>query len=138
MAGLMPEEYQIGGSSRRDLTDQQFRDLARQAVPEFGTGQPEGEVRQAFQDRLSFASIGAGARPLAAAIERAERDIGGASGRLLHLAVPPAAFEPTVAMLGAAGLAAGSRGASAGRILAGLPIPLGRVTLSVKAMARLR
>ena len=39
----------------------------------------------------------------------AERELGGSPGRLYHLAVPPAAFEPTVTMLGAAGLAPGSR-----------------------------
>jgi hypothetical protein len=34
------------------------------------------------------------------AVARAEQQIGGAPGRLFHLAVPPAAFEPTVSMLG--------------------------------------
>src|SRR5205807_24839 len=47
--------------------------------------------------------------PLVEAIARAEQQIGGAPGRLFHLAVPPIAFEPTVTMLGAAGLARGSR-----------------------------
>ena len=116
-AGLMPEEYHIIGSSRRGLTDKQFREHARQAVAEFGATKPAGTAWRAFADRLSFTSTdpGAGADPAAgagslpAAIERAERRIGGSPGRLFHLAVPPAAFEPTVAMLGAAGLAPGSR-----------------------------
>ncbi|HKA94950.1 MAG TPA: glucose-6-phosphate dehydrogenase [Streptosporangiaceae bacterium] len=116
-AGLMPEEYHIIGSSRRGLTDEQFREHARQAVAEFGATKPAGTGWQAFADRLSFTSTdpGAGADPAAGAgslpmaIERAERRIGGSPGRLFHLAVPPAAFEPTVAMLGAAGLAPGSR-----------------------------
>ena len=31
-AGLLPDRYQIIGSSRRSLTDEQFRDLAREAM----------------------------------------------------------------------------------------------------------
>jgi glucose-6-phosphate 1-dehydrogenase len=109
-AGLMPGRYQIIGSSRKDLTSEQFRDLARQAVTEFGTGAPAGAAWQAFQQQLFFASAEpARTGPLVAAVERAEREIGGSPGRLFHLAIPPTAFEPTVTMLGAAGLAPGSK-----------------------------
>jgi glucose-6-phosphate 1-dehydrogenase len=109
-AGLMPDLYQIIGSSRRGLTGDQFRELARQAIADFGTTKPTGPAWQAFQRRLSFASADpARALSLVDAIGRAEREIGGTPGRLFHLAVPPAAFEPTVSMLGAAGLAPGSR-----------------------------
>ena len=109
-AGLMPDAYQIIGSSRRDLTGEQFREHARQAISEFGTVKPAGEAWEAFQRRLSFASAEPGRTDsLTAAVERAEREIGGRPARLCHLAVPPAAFEPTVTMLGAAGLADGSR-----------------------------
>jgi glucose-6-phosphate 1-dehydrogenase len=109
-AGLMPGRYQIIGSSRRDLTSEQFRDLARQAVTEFGAGAPAGAAWQAFQQRLSFASAEpARTGPLVAAVGQAEREIGGSPGRLFHLAIPPAAFEPTVTMLGAASLAPGSK-----------------------------
>jgi glucose-6-phosphate 1-dehydrogenase len=109
-AGLMPENYEIIGSSRRSMTDQQFAELARQAAADFGSTKPDDEAWQAFQSRLSFASAEPGrTAALTAAIDRAERRIGGAPGRLFHLAVPPAAFEPTVTMLGDAGLAPGSR-----------------------------
>ena len=109
-AGLMPDSYQILGSSRRGMTDQQFRDLARHAITRFGTTEPVGEAWQAFQDKLWFASAEPGrTAALAAAIDRAERQIGGTPGRLFHLAIPPTAFVPTVTMLGDAGLAAGSR-----------------------------
>ena len=108
-AGLMPDRYQIIGSARADLTGEQFRDLAGQAIDEFGTSKPTGPAWQAFARRLSFASTGSGAGPLAAEIDRTEREIGGTPGRLFHLAIPPAAFEPTVRMLGGAGLARGCR-----------------------------
>ena len=109
-AGLVPDRYQIIGSSRRRMTDEQFREHARQAVAEFGTTKPTGAAWHAFTSRLSFASADpVRTLSLVEAISRAEHQIGGAPGRLFHLAVPPAAFEPTVGMLGAAGLAPGSR-----------------------------
>ena len=77
-AGLMPDAYQIIGSSRRDLTGEQFREHARQAITEFGTVKPAGEAWEAFQRRLSFASAEPGRTDsLTAAAERAEREIGG-------------------------------------------------------------
>src|SRR6266699_1360388 len=109
-AGLMPDRYQIIGSSRGNLTGEQFRDLARQAIANFEISKPTGAAWHAFQRTLSFASAErADAAPLTAAIERAERAIGGSPGRLFHLAIPPVAFESTVTMLGTAGLAPGSR-----------------------------
>jgi glucose-6-phosphate 1-dehydrogenase len=109
-AGLMPDRYQVIGSSRRALTGEQFRELARKATDEFGTSKPTGAAWQAFQRRLSFASADpARTCSLVEAIVQAERELGGTPQRLFHLAVPPAAFEPTVTMLGATGLARGSR-----------------------------
>jgi glucose-6-phosphate 1-dehydrogenase len=91
-ADLMPDRYQIIGSSRRELTGEQFREHARQAIAEFGTAKPAGEAWEAFERRLSFASAEPGRTDaLTAAVERAEREIGGTPGRLCHLAVPPAA-----------------------------------------------
>jgi glucose-6-phosphate 1-dehydrogenase len=108
--GLMPDRYQIVGSARRSMAGEQFREHARQATAEFGNVRPEGEAWEAFARRLSFASAAPGATVgLTAAVEQAEREVGGSPARLCHLAIPPAAFEPTVTMLGSAGLAGGSR-----------------------------
>jgi glucose-6-phosphate 1-dehydrogenase len=105
----MPDRYQIIGSSPDSLTDDQFREHARQATAEFGTTKPTGTAWQDFQGRLSFASADP-PRPLSLvdAIARAEQEIGGTPRRLFHLAIPPAAFESTVTMLGTSGLARGS------------------------------
>jgi glucose-6-phosphate 1-dehydrogenase len=71
---------------------------------------PTGTAWEAFARRLSFASADpARTLSLAGAIAAAERQVGGSPGRLFHLAIPPAAFVPAVAMLGGAGLAGGSR-----------------------------
>ncbi len=109
-AGLMPERYHIIGSSRSSLTDDEFGELAREACASFGATKPTGAAWEAFLPRLSFASAETGRTgALVAAIDRADRGIGGSPGRLFHLAVPPAAFESTLTILSSAGLAAGSR-----------------------------
>jgi glucose-6-phosphate 1-dehydrogenase len=110
VAGLLPDEYRIVGSARRPLTDEQFREHARQAVAEFGTSKPTGDAWSVFDRALSFGSAQPGdTAPLAAAIQRASEQLGGSPRRLFHLAIPPPSFEPTVRMLGAAGLALGAR-----------------------------
>src|SRR5690348_13635539 len=77
-AGLMPDRYQIIGSSRRPMTDEQFRELVGQAVAEFGVSEPTAAAWQAFCHRLSFANADpARTLPLAEAIVRAEQQIGG-------------------------------------------------------------
>ena len=43
-ADLMPDRYQIIGSSRRDVTDEQFCELAREAITEFGLSKPVGQA----------------------------------------------------------------------------------------------
>src|SRR6202161_3848474 len=55
-AGLLPDRYRIVGSARRPLTDEQFREHARQAVAEFGTGEPAGDAWGTFSRALSFGS----------------------------------------------------------------------------------
>jgi glucose-6-phosphate 1-dehydrogenase len=110
-SGLLPDRYQIIGSAPQHLTDEQFGDLARQAITEFGTSKPAGEAWQAFRQALSFASAEAAGdtSALTAAIEKAERQIGRTPRRLFHLAVPPTTFESMVNMLAGASLTAGAR-----------------------------
>jgi glucose-6-phosphate 1-dehydrogenase len=109
-AGLMPRRYQIIGTARGAMTDEQFADHARSAIAEFGTSKPSGAAWEAFRDTLSFASAEPGrTAELTALIKQAERRVGGTPQRLFHLAVPPLAFEATVGMLDTAGLAPGSR-----------------------------
>jgi glucose-6-phosphate 1-dehydrogenase len=105
VAGLLPDRYRIIGSARRPMTDEQFREHARASVAEFGRSKPTGDAWRAFERTLSFGSANpSDTAPLEAAIQQASEQIGAAPRRLFHLAIPPASFEPTVTMLGAAGL----------------------------------
>jgi glucose-6-phosphate 1-dehydrogenase len=107
VAGLLPARYRIIGTARRALSEADFKEHARQAVAEFGTTKPEGEAWRIFEDSLAFATTDPS--PLTAAVQDAEREIGGHPQRLFHLAVPPVAFGSMVEMLGSTDLARGAR-----------------------------
>jgi glucose-6-phosphate 1-dehydrogenase len=110
VSGLLPDRYRIVGTSRKPLSDDEFRELARSAVDEFGRREVTNETWGEFAARLSYASSDAGAAAdLAAAVDRAGEEIGGDSDRFFYLSVPPAAMAGIVETLGAAGLAPGAR-----------------------------
>ena len=70
-------------------------------MTEFGITKPDDPSWPDFEQRLSFGIAGPGdAAGLQAAMQRAEKEIGGSPGRLFHLAVPTAAFTSMVGMLG--------------------------------------
>jgi len=111
-AGLMPKNYRVIGSSptKVELSDDDFRKHAKDAVSEFGDAKPTGAAWQAFESKLHFgAADPENTGPLVAAVRAAEKEIGGKPCRLFHLAVPPSAFGSVVGMLGETGLTQGSR-----------------------------
>jgi glucose-6-phosphate 1-dehydrogenase len=110
VSGLLPDGYRIVGTSRRELTDAEFRACARAAIDHNGRHEAMPETWERFERRLSYASSDVGrAEALAAAVARAERELGGDAARLYYLSVPPAAMSGIVATLGETGLADGAR-----------------------------
>jgi glucose-6-phosphate 1-dehydrogenase len=111
MLGMMPE-YRIVGSSTRQLTDEEFRHLARHACDEFFTGKISLRQWADFEKRLSFVSTSGGAQALGDHVAEAEKAIGGESNgvrRLHYLSVPPAADDAVIQMLADAKLIERSR-----------------------------
>jgi glucose-6-phosphate 1-dehydrogenase len=102
-AGLMPD-FRLVGTSRGDLDDAAFRDLARKACKEFARHPVSADELDRFAENLHYVPVGAGADGLAGAVGRAEEDLGGEPRRLFHLSVPPAAATDVVRMLGEAEL----------------------------------
>jgi glucose-6-phosphate 1-dehydrogenase len=110
VAGLLPDQYRIIGSAPPEmaLSDADFVAHARDAVTQFGISKPSGAAWDEFASRLSFGAASPDdPSPLVSAVQAAESAIGGSApvGRLFHLAVPPAAFEPVIGILGSSGLA---------------------------------
>ncbi len=108
-AGMMPE-YRIIGSATRELSDEEFRNLARHACDEFATGRISLLQWANFEKRLSFCSTARGPEALAEAVARAEEEMDVGDPRRLHyLSIPPAAARSVVQLLADAKLIERSR-----------------------------
>jgi glucose-6-phosphate 1-dehydrogenase len=103
-AGLLPERYRIIATSRGDMTDQDFRELAKGAVEQVGQLRSDA-TWQTFAANLSFASR----ELLVDAVADAEAELGNRARRLFYLSVPPVAAAGIVSMLDAAGLTENAR-----------------------------
>ncbi len=106
--GFIPA-CRIIGISLEDLDTEAFRKIARAALDEFSTHKVTDTDWQTFSSSLEYVPLKAGAPALRAAVERAEKSIGGESRRLHYLSVPPSAALPAVRLLAEAGLVEGSR-----------------------------
>ncbi|HEX3040942.1 MAG TPA: glucose-6-phosphate dehydrogenase [Solirubrobacterales bacterium] len=107
--GLMPQRFRIVGAARKQLGDEEFRDLARDSI--FGSGRkPEDPAAwERFSESLRFASVGDGFEALGAEIGQAREELGEGAGLLIYLSLPPQAAAGTVAGLGELGLGAGAK-----------------------------
>jgi glucose-6-phosphate 1-dehydrogenase len=111
VARLLPDEWRLIAASTRELSDDEFRALACEAIKEFGRSTPEGEYWEQFAQRLSY--VGGGFGPgstdrIAEAARRAQEELG-SSTKLVFCAVPPRVFDDIVLGLGEAGLAEDAR-----------------------------
>ena len=110
MFGMMPE-YRIIGSSTSDLSDEEFRQIARNACDTFSTDKISLLQWARFEQRLSFCPVTAGPQSLATAVTKAESEMGGAESvrRLYYLSIPPSAAGSVIQLIGDAELVERSR-----------------------------
>jgi glucose-6-phosphate 1-dehydrogenase len=102
-------DCRIIGSSRKAMSDAEFRQLAHEACNSFGRGVIDEEDWERFERRLSYVSLETGPTGLSRAVAEAEASIGTPAQRLHYLSVPPGATVPIVRMLGEANLVERSR-----------------------------
>jgi glucose-6-phosphate 1-dehydrogenase len=102
-AGLLPDRFRIVATSRSELTDDGFREFAREALIEFGAAPSDAEWNR-FAPAVSYTSQDG----LVDAVARAQAELGNAR-KLFYLSVPPVAFAGIVEMLGETGLADDAR-----------------------------
>jgi len=107
-SSLAPE-IRVVGTAMEDLTTEEFRTLAREAVQSFGSHATNDELWAPFADRLTYVPQGAGPEGLTAAVKAAEETLGPGACRLHYLSVPPKAARAVITMLRDADLAAHSR-----------------------------
>jgi glucose-6-phosphate 1-dehydrogenase len=107
-AGFIPG-CRIIGVSLDDLSVDAFRASAREALDQFST-RPIGDAEwHAFVEILDYVPLAAGAGVLREAVDRAEAVLGGESGRIHYLSVPPNAALSAVRLLAEADLVGRSR-----------------------------
>ncbi|GAA2539109.1 glucose-6-phosphate dehydrogenase [Pseudonocardia hydrocarbonoxydans] len=98
-SGLLPDVRIIGTGRHSPGSDEEFR----ASVEPEDAGEGWAEFAEGVRFVVSSADDG---DELAAAVEQAEKELGGGDvRRLLYLSVPPSAMEPMIAMLDATGLA---------------------------------
>lgn len=103
-------DIQIVATSLEDLSDDEFRELAKKAIDSFGTHKLTPEQWANFEKIVTYVSQGAGPQALADAVARAEENLGGRNVRRLHyLSVPPKAARDVIVMLRDAKLVERSR-----------------------------
>ena len=110
-AGLLPEDWRLVGNGRGDVSHENFQELVRKSLEEFGPKPSEGPWKE-FRSRLRFAGGGFDASNPGSLLEvlgAAEKDLGGTPQRVHYLAVPPAAFATITEGIGHHGLGERSR-----------------------------
>ncbi len=107
--GLMPERFRIIGAARKEIDDEEFRDVAREAIDASGRKSPDPENWARFAECLSFAGVGDGFDGLAAAVAEAREELGGDAKALIYLSLPPGAMAGTIEGLKEVGLQLGAR-----------------------------
>src|ERR1700712_5142875 len=97
-------DIQVVGTSLEDLTDDEFRELAKEAVESFGTHKLTDAQWESFASTLSYVPQGEGPEALAKAVAAAEEKLGPNTHLLHYLSVPPKAAQAVITMLKEANL----------------------------------
>ena len=107
-SALAPD-IRVVGTSLEDLSDEEFRALAKQAVKSFGSHQLTDDQWASLASKVSYVPQSAGPEALAAAVAAAETELGAEVRRLHYLSVPPKAAQSVITMLKNADLVDRSR-----------------------------
>ncbi|MBV9514670.1 MAG: glucose-6-phosphate dehydrogenase, partial [Mycobacteriaceae bacterium] len=102
-------KIRVVGTSLEDMSDEEFRSVAKEAVDAFGSHQPTAEQWEDFAGKICYIPQSAGAEALATAVADAEGELGENVRRLHYLSVPPKAARDVITMLNDAKLVERSR-----------------------------
>jgi len=106
--GLLPESFAIVGYARTGMSEEEFRESAREAVNEFGRRAPSGDVWRDFAEHLSYLQGGFSEKgamnDLAKHLASVDERLGTEAARFFYAATPPAAYPDIVHRLAEADL----------------------------------
>jgi glucose-6-phosphate 1-dehydrogenase len=101
--GLLPPRFAIVGIGRKELSDDTYREFAKDGITKFSRRPIDEQAWQTFAAMLFFvnASLDAdqGLAPLGARLDIIEHERGMRGDRIYYLALPPGLFVPTVKQL---------------------------------------
>lgn len=104
--GRLPDEVRIVGTSRSDISNEDFRAKMRDSVKEFVPDQYDEAKWNEFAPRITYVAADAaypqGMATVKAALDQCSADV---ENRLYYLSVAPKLYAPIVAQLGAHGMA---------------------------------
>jgi glucose-6-phosphate 1-dehydrogenase len=138
--GLLPPRMAIVGVGRKAMSDDAYRDFAKDGITKFSRRPIDEQAWSTFSKMLFFvnASIDGeqGLAPLGARLDIVEHEGGLKGDRIYYLAVPPTLFAPTVQQLAHARFvnreSAAGEGAPVARII--VEKPIGRDLESARAI----
>jgi glucose-6-phosphate 1-dehydrogenase len=134
--GLLPEHSVVVGVGRRDFSDDQYREFARDGIQQFSR-RPIDEARwAAFAKLLYFVNIdlsqAAAFSTLGSRLDIIEHEQGRSADRIYYLAIPPSLFVPTVEQLARARFVGPMNGGPYARVI--VEKPIGHDLASAKAI----
>jgi glucose-6-phosphate 1-dehydrogenase len=113
LEGLLPARFGIVGYARSEMSDQEFRNRAREACDTYGRCDPNAEAWRDFESHLNYVSgefTDPGAMShLREHLEELDRTRGTEGRRFFYCAVPPEAYPAIVDRLGEESLHRDSR-----------------------------
>ena len=105
--GFLPSPFSIVGVARRELSDEAFRDFAKEIILKRGAAHASETVEE-FLSRLSYSQgmfdEGTSYKHLSEHLIAVEEAFGACANKLFYLAVPPIYYEAIFAQLACSGL----------------------------------
>jgi glucose-6-phosphate 1-dehydrogenase len=98
---LLPPQSAIVGTGRKEMSDDEYRQYARDGIERFSRRRLDEELWRTFAGMLFFVKVDVvgDAAPLGARLDIIEHERGLQGNRVYYLAVPPSVFVPTVQQL---------------------------------------
>jgi glucose-6-phosphate 1-dehydrogenase len=133
---LLPPRFAVLGVGRRAMSDDQYREFARDGTTQFSRRPLEDAAWQAFAPALAYHSgtleDTAAFRSLGARLDTFEHERGLPGNRIYYLAVPSTMFGPTIEQLARARLVGTSDATPFARLI--VEKPIGRDLASARAI----
>jgi len=134
--GLLPEHSAVVGVGRRDFSDDQYREFARDGVQHFSRRTLDEAHWTGFAKLLYFVNIDISAdgsfATLGSRLDLIEHERDRSQDRIYYLAIPPTLFVPTVEQLARARFVGPMNGGPFARVI--VEKPIGRDLASAKAI----